>query len=124
MNRSERRRAKKQKPAYLRKSPQEITKQLIQNGITVKDLEENYAIGFTAGFRQAGEPVVKGCFAAICLALHEAHGFGAKRCYDILRRVDQHLLTTLSSDEAIEDVYKQIGLKLDFNEPFDRVQQV
>ena len=33
------------------------------NGITVNQLKENYDNGFNDGFKAAGEPIVKGCFA-------------------------------------------------------------
>lgn len=96
-----------------------------QNGITIKELKENYDRGFSDGFKAAGEPIVKGCFAAICLALHDKRfGFGKKRCCDVLNAVDQHLLYDLTSDEAIEQVWQEIGLKLDFKEAFDRIQEI
>ena len=93
------------------------------NGITVNDLKENYDIGYKDGFKAAGEPIVKGCFAAICLVLHEMHGFGRKRCCDVLNAVDRHMMYTLTTDEAIQEVWDTIGLHLEFNEPFDRVQE-
>lgn len=94
------------------------------NGITVNQLKENYDNGFNDGFKAAGEPIVKGCFAAVCLALNEKYGFGRKRCCEVLNAVDQHLLYTFTSDEAIEEVWKRMGLKLEFNETFDRIQEV
>ena len=101
-----------------------IMDKLQVNGITVKELKENYDRGFSDGFKAAGEPIVKGCFAAICLAMHDLHGYGKKRCCDILNAVDQHLLYTLTDDEAIEEVWQKIGLKLDFKEAFDRIQEI
>ena len=56
--------------------------------------------------------------------LNEKYGFGRKRCCEVLNAVDQHLLYTLTSDEAIEEVWKRMGLKLEFNETFDRIQEV
>lgn len=94
------------------------------NGITVKELKENYDQGFKDGFKTAGEPIVKGCFAAICLALHELHGFGKKRCCEILNAVDHQMLYNLTSDEAIEEVWKTIGLHIDFSDPFDRISEI
>ena len=94
------------------------------NGITVNQLKENYDNGFNDGFKAAGEPIVKGCFAAVCLALNEKYGFGRKRCCEVLNAVDQHLLYTLTSDDVIEEVWQKMGLKLEFNDTFDRIQEV
>jgi hypothetical protein len=124
MNRKERRAAIKSKPSYMRETKAELTKRLIKNGITEQDLKNEYIKGYTNGFREAAEPVIRGCYAATCLALNDLHGFGQKRCADVLRALDEHLTMTLTSNEAIDEVYKRIGLKLDFKEPFDRVQEV
>ena len=107
---------------YFKKKCDAIDK-IQRNGITLEDLKQNYDIGFKEGFKAAGEPIVKGCFAAICLVLHEMHGFGRKRCCDVLNAVDQHMMYTLTSDEAIQEVWDKIGLHLDFKEAFDRVQE-
>lgn len=97
---------------------------MVKNGITLEDLNREFDKGFTASFKQSTEPVIRGCYASICLALNELHGFGQKRCADVLRAVDQHLLETLSSTEAIEEVWERMGLRLEFKEAFDRIQEV
>ena len=97
---------------------------LQRNGITVEDLKANYDKGWQEGFKEAADPVIRGCYGAICLALNDLHGFGQKRCAAILNAVDEHLTYTLSSVEAIDEVYKRIGLKIEFKEPFDRVREV
>lgn len=124
MNRKERRAEIKKTPSYLRESKEELTKRLIKNGITVKDLRNEWDRGYNAGFKEAAEPVIRGCYAAICLALNDLHGFGQKRCADVLRALDEHLTMSLTSKEAIDEVYKRMGLRIDFKEPFDRIQEV
>lgn len=124
MNRKQRRSSNKAKPAYLRESREQITKRLVQNGITPQDLKTNYDKGYRDGFKDAAEPVIRGVYASVCLALNGLHGFGQKRCADVLRSVDDHLTYTLSSQEAINEVWKRIGLKLEFKEAFDRIQEV
>ncbi len=89
---------------------------LVKNGITIKDLEENYNKGYEAGFAVASGPVIKTCYAAVCLALNELHGFGMKRCKDVLNLVDEKILFSLTSMETIEEVWQKIGLQIDFNE--------
>lgn len=103
----------------------EIVQRIQRNGITMDDLKENYDIGYKAGFESATGPVIKTCYAAICLALHELYGFGMKRCRDVLNLVDQKILYSLTSAEAIEEVWEKIGLQIDFNEILgDRVTEV
>lgn len=124
MNREQRRAQKKAQrgqpkpkhPQYLRMTKEQRMDALVKNGITIKDLEENYNKGYEAGFAIASGPVIKTCYAAVCLALNELHGFGMKRCKDVLNLVDEKILFSLTSMEAIEEVWRKIGLQIDFNE--------
>lgn len=97
---------------------------LQRNGITVAELKENYDKGYQEGFKAAAEPVVRGIYASVCLALNDLHGFGQKRCADVLRSVDEHLTYSLTSADAIDEVWKRMGLRLEFKEAFDRIQEV
>lgn len=124
-NRAARRAEKKKKPAYMRNlTAYEIQKRFVQQGISPKDLEEEYRRGYSAGWREAGNPVVKGVYAAVCLVMHEMHGFGRKRCRDLLCAIDQNLLYQLTTEEAIDEVWNKIGLKLEFDEALDRIVEV
>ena len=84
MNRQQRRKAYRDKPAYLRETKEQIEKRLIKNGITPQDLKAEYDKGWTAGFTKAAEPTIRSCYAAVCLALNDLYGFGSKRCADVL----------------------------------------
>ena len=124
MNREQRRAQKKaqrgqpkpKQPQYLRMTKEQRMDALVKNGITITDLEENYNKGYEAGFAVASGPVIKTCYAAVCLALNELHGFGMKRCKDVLNLVDEKILFSLTSMETIEEVWQKIGLQIDFNE--------
>ena len=124
MNREQRRAQKKaqrgqpkpKQPQYLRMTKEQRMDALVKNGITIKDLEENYNKGYEAGFAVASGPVIKTCYAAVCLALNELHGFGMKRCKDVLNLVDEKILFSITSMETIEEVWQKIGLQIDFNE--------
>lgn len=96
--------------------------ELQRNGITLADLQANYDKGFHDGFKKAAEPIVRGCYAGVCLALNDLYGFGHKRCADVLNALDQHITMTLSTVEAIDEVWNRMGLKLDFKDPFERIQ--
>lgn len=139
MNRAERRRqaredqreaAEMRASAYARAivrqdaARQKVIDRLSQNGITPKDLEAEYNKGYQAGFMAAGDPVLKSCFAAVCLALDDLYNFKSERCAKVLRAVDEHMTYTLTSEEAIEEVYKRMGLRLEFKGFFDRIQEL
>ena len=95
---------------------------LVKNGITAKDLQQNYDKGFEAGYKAAAMPVVKSIYAGCCLVLHRKLKFGAKRCGDFLRELDQTLLEMLSGEDAVDEVFHKIHLKMNFNEPFERIE--
>lgn len=122
MNREQRRAQKKaqkgqpKRPQYTRMTKEQRMDALVKNGITIKDLEDNFNKGYEAGFAVASGPVIKTCYAAVCLALNEIHGFGMKRCRDVLNLVDAKILYSLTSMEIVEEVLEKIGLQLDFGE--------
>lgn len=94
-----------------------------KNGITIEDLkrseDESYKRGLNAGI----ENTMRTCYAAICLALNELHGFGAERCKRVLNVVDEKIVMSLTSDDAIREVLDRIGLEINFKEsiPGERI---
>lgn len=92
-----------------------------QNGITIADLEREYKLGYDTAFNAGAEPMYRSMMAAICLALHELHGFSKKRLKAVLQAVDEKVLYTLTTDEAVDEVFKKTGLEILFHEPFDRI---
>ena len=120
-NRAQRRAAAKKTPRWMPATKDQRIKALVQNGITPQDLAAEYNKGFKAGFAAATEPAVKTCYAAFCLAMKEELGFGHTRVKRVLKRADEIVLDTLASAEIIDEVFKKLGLTLDFDEPFDRI---
>jgi hypothetical protein len=97
---------------------------LIQNGITEKDLQEAYDRGMQEGFMQAGMPIIKSCYAGICIALKEQFGFGKERCYKALKAVDEKILYALNHQELTDEALEKAGIRIDFGQAFDRVEVV
>lgn len=87
-----------------------------RNGITVEDMyraeNEAYAKGISAG----KDATVRTCFAAICMTLHELYGFGKDRCSKVLNDVYDKLVYSLTSDDAIQEVYDTMGLEIHFSD--------
>ena len=95
-----------------------------RNGITLDDVkaaeDESYRRGVNVGI----ENTMRTCYAAICLALHELHGFGKERCARVLNNVDERIVMALTSEDAIREVYDTIGLEIEFKEmPGERIKE-
>lgn len=119
--RAQKRQQKAPKPEYLKLTKEQRMDALVKNGITPKDLEQEYNKGFEVGFKAAGDSVLRSCYAAVCLALNDLHKFGSGRCAAVLRATEKHMLETLHSQDAIDEVYKRMKLRVDFKEAFDRI---
>lgn len=119
--RAQRHQKKAPKPEYTKLTREQRMDALVKNGITPKDLEKNFVDGYDVGYKAGCEASIKTVYAAVCIALNENHGFGRKRCADILNAVDNHVIYSLTSTDAIEEVWKRMKLELDFNDPIQRI---
>lgn len=127
MNRQQRRKKAKEKPRALRGLTRESAMAaLVKNGITPEDLEKTFHDGFRQGHHIACERMLEACYAAFALALRreQCTHFGPKRVIRMLRAVDEIILNTLDSEEVINAVFDELGVKLTFNSPFDRIEEV
>ena len=97
---------------------------LERNGITLHDLEDEFERGREAGFQAAAMPIIKCCYAGIILALHDVFGFGQERCYRAIKAVDEKTLFSLHHSELADEVMEKTGIKLELDEPFERVQKI
>lgn len=116
MNRAQRRKAEKAKPSWQRMSHDQKLANLMKQGISPKDLEKSYNDGYEQG-RLVGINGTYGiCFAAACLALNDLHGFGRKRLYHVMERMQHHVINSLTTSEACTEVFDRVGLELDFGD--------
>lgn len=103
----------------------ERLKNIEKNGITLEELKRAEDDGYKRGVNAGIEGTMRTCYAAICLALHELHGFGKERCAKVLNNVDEKITMSLTSEEAIQEVYDQIGLEIVFKGmPGERIEDV
>ena len=127
MNRSQRRAKAKATPAYRRNMTKEDTlKALYKNGITLDDLQRNYEVGLKDGRHEGVEYTIKTVYAASAIALHEVAGWGHIRCTRFLRRMDEIVTTTLTSEEVIEEALQKAGVDIVFKAALseDRIVEV
>lgn len=97
---------------------QEAFKRIQKNGITLEDLKNAETQGQQDGYMAGKTETLKLCYAAICLALNELHGFGMKRCKEVLNAVDEKVVYALNSEEEIQAVMDKIGLEISFKDAF------
>lgn len=97
---------------------------LIRNGITPEDVHKAYQEGYNEGFQQAAPNITRTIYAAAVLALRdEKDRWGRKRCKRMLENLDRHVIETLNSQEAIDRVWKEIGLIMDFQDPVEPIKE-
>lgn len=119
MNRQQRRAYQKSLPAYQKMSKEARMNALVKNGITPDDLKKCREEGYQMGVESA----VIQCYAAMCLALNEQFGFGRERLLRALTAVDEKVVFAIDSAEMCEDVFKRFGIRMDFSQGMDRVQE-
>ena len=117
-NRADRRAKKKQQPRWQKRfTADERINAMCKNGITTKDVDNAYERGRKDALHDVGDYCMKDCYAGFLLAAHEVFGFGHDRCLRLLRAADERICNSLASDEAIEEVFEKVGVKIDFYSP-------
>lgn len=116
-NRADRRKNKKQLPKWQKLPLDQRINAMCKNGITPRDVDAAYEKGYKEGVDRASDSCLKDAYAAFLLAAHEVFGFGRDRCRRLLYAADDKVFTSLASDEAVEEVFKQIGVTINFFDP-------
>ena len=123
MNRQQRRAAAKAQPRYVRGLTQEQMKaKLFRNGITLEDVDKAHEDGWHEGFQAAGRETLRSVYAAIVWQLNR-EGQDADSIIETMRAIDQRVLESISSAEDIDEVFRESGIEIAFDEPFNRVQE-
>ena len=99
--------------------------------LATRDLEERkrlLAKAMANSEKEARNQAVEYCFhsiyAAVLLAAQEVYGFGHKRAWRLLKRVDEIVCTALDSEEVIREVWERMGLEINFREGVERIREV
>ena len=116
-NRAQRRADKKKLNRYQRMTPEQQHTAMIRNGITPKDLQEAYDKGYAEGVKRATDISMNDTYAGFLMAAHEVFGFGRERCKRLLYAADERITNSLSSDEAIKEVFDMVGVAINFYDP-------
>lgn len=121
-NRASRRAENKKKNRYQRMTPEQKQIAMMKNGITPKDLQDAYDKGYNEGVKRASDYCLKDAYAGFLMAAHEVFGFGRDRCRRLLYAADQRVVNSLASEESIEEVFKKVGVSINFFDP-DRITE-
>ena len=123
-NRKERRAANKALPAWQRQTREQKMAALVRNGITPEYVDAECKRHYDAGYSNGCEHTLKMIYAAVCLAANDLHGFGRKRCKDLLTAIENHVLISLTSVEAMDAVYERMGLRIAAVDEVERIVEV
>ena len=121
--RDKKRQAKKPTPEYKKMTKEQVSDALVKNGITPKMLEQEYVNGYNAGYDQGTKTTFQTIYAAVCMVLHDMHGFGKQRCKNVLQAVESCIVQYLTGDEAVQAALERVGLHIDFDEGIDRIKE-
>jgi hypothetical protein len=116
-NRADRRAEKKNRPKWQKLTSDQRINAMCKNGITPRDVDDAYAQGRKDAVDHLSDYITKDCYAAFLLAAHEVFGFGHKRCLRLLRAADDRIVNSLASDEAVAEVFKTVGVRINFIDP-------
>lgn len=123
-NKEERR---KQAEAFWAMTPEERAQQkelserleaMHRNGITIDDLRRAEREGQEDGYKHGLEDALKTCYASIAMVAGEVYGHDKQGCIDVLRAVDERIITALSTEDAMQEVLDTLGIEITFNSPF------
>lgn len=104
----------KKKAAALNAKRSEVMEIAVANEV----IEKAYLKGHDAGGKLISDNIGTNITAAMCLALHQLHGFGRKRICELMDRMNEIMLETFTTADAVQRVYKEMGLRFSDEDPF------
>ena len=112
VNRKFRRQEQRQRmQEWVRDGTAERVRKLSTNGITVKDMEEAHEKGYREGYLYASSAFLKKIYAAMAKELMVA-GNSKEEIYSFIHNVDHRFAVMFDADEEVDDVFDQMGIKL------------
>jgi hypothetical protein len=99
---------------WVRDGTAERVRKLSQNGITQEDLNEYHKKGYEEGYLYASEAFLKKIYAAIAKELLEA-GNDKDDIYSFIHGVDQRFALMYDADDEVQEVFDQIGVRINLH---------
>lgn len=109
-----------------RMADNEAFQRISKNGITIEDLKNAEDQARRDGFMDGAAEMIKICYSAICLALHESEGYDCDKCRELLAAADERVVYAINSRDLLQEVRDTMGLEFNFNADVgeDRIQEV
>lgn len=83
-----------------------------------------YNKGWNEGSQHGVRFTIKDCYAAALLAMNRLGNYGHNGGMKLMSMMDEIVVNRLTTEELIDEVFRRFGIKIDFADPFDRVQEV
>lgn len=96
--------------------------ELTKNGLTVEDIEKAAEGGFRQGYGAATEKVMKSSYAGMAITLSE-RGWTDDDIIELLRAVDEKVINCIVEDDLVDEALEKVGIRIVFDNPFNRVQE-
>lgn len=109
-----------------RMADNEAFQRISKNGITIEDLKNAEDQARRDGFMDGAAEMIKICYSAICLELHESEGYDCDKCRELLAAADERVVYAINSRDLLQEVRETMGLEFNFNADVgeDRIQEV
>ncbi len=125
MNRKDRRRQAKENkprkpPSYHRLTREQRMEKIEQNGITIRDLKENYDIGYRTALSEISDFSQKFFYAGAALACRKHLKFGKERIVRFLEFMRNEMLDDLTTIDIVSRCEKETGINI---EELDRIEK-
>lgn len=117
MNRQQRRAAKraapKKKPIWHGLTREEKKEALFRNGITTKDLEREYDIGYKQARQELTSFAMQMFYCAAAISAHRLFGFGETRITRLLDDIQQIMTEEIGTEDMIERCRRETGIDIE-----------
>lgn len=125
LNRQMRRQqTRQQMREWVRDGTAERVRKLSANGITADDLDDARKKGYEEGYLYSATNFFKQMYAAIAKELIDA-GNATDEILSFLHNVDHRFTVMFDADDEIDDVYNQIGVRINVTRnSIDRISEV
>ncbi len=101
---------------------QEMEKRILDHCKADYMAQAAYNMGYNQGLQRGNEFSLKDAYAAALLAMRELCRYGKKRGRRLLKKMDEIVINRLLTEDLIDQVFAEMGVRIDFAAPFDRVE--
>ena len=104
---------------YYAKKVEAYDSMILKHQVADEALRKAYDKGVDDGGLTITENLGVTFTSAMCRALHDKYGFGKKRLVELMGAMNEIMLNTFTTVEAVQAVYKEIGLRFSQEDPFN-----